>query len=493
LKTNLKKVTLATAVALALGAGSASAAITTNYGLPAAAAVGGTITVATETVNVIKQNQATSLASGNSLIFTSTAVWGAGSTITLQVNGATFNGAPNQLTADPSGVLALNLAVAGAPTVGTQIGSTQYQWVVGTANAIGDTLEFDLGTIQSTNLVSTSGPVTYTITVNNPPAGGGAAIDATPVTSGAAFNVTSAVTGTALTNGNTVSDVAQLVAGVPFVFNAAGGLANPIGTAGSAWTLSNVTSAQAITAGGLVITLDGNFTGIATVNEAGVTASSATGVATVGAVAGTMTINAARTQATAIITGGLAAGGAFTFNPVLVFDGATQQGPRTFTSSANLIAVGTFNANAPIATTGSASIVSVTNNGMAFSTDLMGTSSPNTVVIRDASNNLPVTGGRIIMTGSTYAGLSAGASAGTAFGPITLSTLLPSGGQVVLTPASIAADAAVVAAGGLPAGAAAKFNFVVETAAGSASEKKQVAGVGLSSQTVQVGGALTLF
>jgi len=442
-----------------------------------------TVVVATESTPIIKQNQATS----GMLAFGSTTLWNFGTTVNLQVNNATFSGAPATVTAQATGVdLGAGLGIA-AP--GTLVAPNLYQWTLLTGAPIGTVTRFNLNTIQGTNLTATAGPVTYTVTINQPGAVGGAAIEGTPLTTGPAFNVIPALTATGLVNANTVADVGQLVAGVPYVFVAPPAAAGTtLGAAGSNLTITNVTTAEPMLQNNLVVKLLGDFSGVAAIRATGMTASSAAGVPTAGAPANTMTITqvppAVTGVATAVITGGLAANSAFAFSPRLVFDGVTQQTVRSFTVAVDILAGGSYVA-APN-NLASASIVSVSNNGMKFSTDLMGTASSNKVVIRDLSNNLPPAGGRIMISGKVFPSLAPGAQAGTPFGPITLAPRLLSGGQVSLTPAMIAADPNVIAAGGLPAGAAATFNFTVETASGTASEKKQVAGVGINAQTILV-------
>jgi len=479
-------IALAMIGSLVLGSAVASAAITVNFG----PGVGNTptVVVGSQTSAVIKLNQATSTTVGGPLAFTSTVPWPFGTTINLVVNNATFSNAI--LNASAPGVK-LGAALAGAPVAGTLIAPNHYQWTVGGLGApVGSVFNFDTFTNQVLNVTGTVGAVTFTVTINAPLNVGGGAIDATPVTTGPALNVVPALTATGLVNANTIADVAQLSpAGVPFVYNVAGPALNTLGNTGGKLTITNVTTAQPMLPANIVVKLLGDFTGIAAVNAPLMTASSAAGVPTAGAALNTMTITQApgttAGQATAIITAGLAAGGVFNFAPQLVFDGVTQQSSRAFTVAVDIIAGGTFAASPNDLT--AASIVSVSNNGLVFSTDLMGTASSNIVVLRDLSNNLPAAGGRIILSGTVFPSLAAGAQAGTPFGPITLAVTVPSGGQAVLTPLSIAADPNVIAAGGLPAGAAASFNFVVASAAGSASEKKQVAGVGINAQTIAIG------
>jgi len=477
---------IAAMAALVLSAGTASAAITANYGPVAGAGVSATLNVATQSIAVIKQNQQ----AGGPLTFTAGVAWPVGSTVTLAVNGATFNGAPNAVTATTTGTVVIGAGVQQSPT--------QYQWVVGTASTPTDTVTFNTGGAQVTNLTASTGPVTYTITVNAPAAVGGAVLDGTPATTGAAFNMVSAfaiipsgaVPLTGFSNATTVTDVAQLVAGVPFVFNVAFPALNTAANVGH-FHVGNATSNQAIAAGQALVTIVGDFNGIAAVNTiAGMSGSSAAGALTPGG-AGTFTINALKTAATAVNTLAIAGGaGPLFVDPRFVFDGVTQQAPRTFSASGSLLAGGNFVAAAGIIPV-TGPIDTIANNGLGFTTDLMGTASANTIVIRDRSavGGLPAAGGKVILTATVFPTIAAGASAGTAFGPVALATTLPDGGQLVLTPASIAADPNVIAAGGLPIGGAANFTFVVQTPAGSISEKKQVPGVGINAQTT-LGGTM---
>lgn len=100
-------------------------------------------------------------------------------------------------------------------------------------------------------------------------------------------------------------------------------------------------------------------------------------------------------------------------------------------------------------------------DGMKFDTITTGTSSSNTVHIRDISGVLPAEGGKIFVTITEYADHAAnGRGEGTVMVERKpLSVTLPNKGAVTLKPSEIAADLGV----SLTAGRQARFLFEVET------------------------------
>ncbi|MEZ6972708.1 MULTISPECIES: S-layer protein [Aeromonas] len=112
----------------------------------------------------------------------------------------------------------------------------------------------------------------------------------------------------------------------------------------------------------------------------------------------------------------------------------------------------------------------ITRDGMKFDTITTGTTSSNTIHIRDVSKILPAEGGKIFVTITEYAAHDAnGRGEGTVL--VTrkpLSVTLPSGGAVTLKPADVAADVGAA----ITAGRQARFLFEVETNQGEVAVKK---------------------
>lgn len=117
-----------------------------------------------------------------------------------------------------------------------------------------------------------------------------------------------------------------------------------------------------------------------------------------------------------------------------------------------------------------AKVFLIGRDGMKFDTITTGTTSSNTVHIRDISGVLPVEGGKIFVTITEYADHGAnGRGEGTVMverKPLTIT--LPNKGAVTLKPAEIAADLGV----SLTAGRQARFLFEVETNKGEVAVKK---------------------
>lgn len=115
-------------------------------------------------------------------------------------------------------------------------------------------------------------------------------------------------------------------------------------------------------------------------------------------------------------------------------------------------------------------VLLIGRDGMKFDTITTGTSSSNTVHIRDISGVLPAEGGKIFVTITEYADHAAnGRGEGTVMVERkALSVTLPNKGAVTLKPSEIAADLGV----SLTAGRQARFLFEVETNQGEVAVKK---------------------
>lgn len=118
-----------------------------------------------------------------------------------------------------------------------------------------------------------------------------------------------------------------------------------------------------------------------------------------------------------------------------------------------------------------ASIFNVSRDGLKFDTITTGSTSANTIHIRDVSRVLPAAGGKIYVTIVEYDahGLDQNAEGNVLVERKELSLTLPSGGAVTLSPAGVAAD---VGAAINPARQA-RFVFEVETNIGEVAVKKQ--------------------
>ncbi len=420
--------------------------------------------IAAQTTDVILQNQPTT---GDVVFTIAGALAVSGSTITLQVNGALFNpSAPPEVAV---GQVGGGSAAAVASTTGTlSPDNTQAQWSVSADFIATDTITFQLNAVQSTDLRSvTAGTnVDYTITIN----AGGAAIESTPVDTELAFSIVNAATldTTNFAANTDTADVSQ-----SFIFlNTGTGVTTGAGAAN--FTVQNPTSSQALTEANLVCILRGDLNGITSVTNANVTGSSDSG-STASGVATEFLIDSSNAFAAAVITGGLAATTNADIAPVFELDGVTAQNARSFTLECDLLAGGTFGSQDNVISLVASE--SIARNGFGFQSVFLGTSANNQVVIRDHSGNLGSAGGNISVTLTFYDG----AGAGTTIGPVTLATKLPNNGQVVLTPSQIIGEMGAVASG-VPTESFATFEFAVETAAGSAGNKKQVPGIGIDIQ-----------
>lgn len=117
----------------------------------------------------------------------------------------------------------------------------------------------------------------------------------------------------------------------------------------------------------------------------------------------------------------------------------------------------------------------ITRDGLKFDTITTGTTSSNQIFIRDVSKVLPDVGGKIFVTITEYDQHSVNNGRGEGTDLVTraeLSTTLPSGGAVTLTPADVAADVGAK----ITDGRQARFLFEVETDRGEVAVKKAVGG-----------------
>ncbi|HDY8106590.1 TPA: cell surface protein [Vibrio vulnificus] len=231
--------------------------------------------------------------------------------------------------------------------------------------------------------------------------------------------------------------------------------------------LNNVTSNQEIQLNKVNIKLEGDFSGFK-VNEAGQFLN-ATGAATGLVLA---------KDGTAVTTTGLGdivtrGGESHDLNSLLTFaidkDNETPIEAQKMTLSATIL--GTSQQTFEDYTAKLADLFIITRDGLKFDTILTGTTSANTIHIRDVSGILPVEGGKIFVTVWEYGahGLHEGASHEPIVTRHELSVKLPNEGAVTLSPASIAADIGFEPA----AGRQARMLFEVETNVGEVAVKKQ--------------------
>ncbi|MDM5101383.1 VapA family S-layer protein [Aeromonas salmonicida] len=112
----------------------------------------------------------------------------------------------------------------------------------------------------------------------------------------------------------------------------------------------------------------------------------------------------------------------------------------------------------------------ITRDGLKFDTITTGTTSANTIHIRDISDILPEAGGKIYVTIVQYGehGVNGKAPGEVLVKRSVLSTTLPSGGAVTLKPSEVAAEVGA----DMVAGRQARFVFEVETNRGEVAVKK---------------------
>lgn len=228
----------------------------------------------------------------------------------------------------------------------------------------------------------------------------------------------------------------------------------------------------AVQANDLVVTLAGNMSGIATIGCTGLETApaAADNQCLIDATAGTAVGSNAGNNS-------FDGGAVLAVAPVWNLDGTTQQEARSFTAAAALAAATNFNAVTVLSAT---NVYNIVRDGFSFNTGWVGTSSANLIRIRDLSNTLSAAGATINVT-LTYYDAS---GAPTVVGPTALTTTLPNGGDVAMTPAEIIAEMGA----SVPTGLAARFSFAVETTTGWAGNKKQVGGVGLDTKITTNGG-----
>ncbi|RJG42735.1 VapA family S-layer protein [Motilimonas pumila] len=163
---------------------------------------------------------------------------------------------------------------------------------------------------------------------------------------------------------------------------------------------------------------------------------------------------------------------------LLAFNGEDAIEASSYKATATIL--GSDNATYDDFTTSLADVFIVTRDGLKFDTITTGTTSSNTIYIRDVSDALPEAGGKIYVTVIEYGehGVN-GAGDGTVLVErAALSTLLPSFGAVTLDPRQVQEDVGVT----VTEGRQARFIFEVETNKGEVAIKKQVSGVGVDIQ-----------
>ncbi|HFQ5397944.1 TPA: cell surface protein [Vibrio vulnificus] len=231
--------------------------------------------------------------------------------------------------------------------------------------------------------------------------------------------------------------------------------------------LNNVTSNQEIQLNKVNLKLEGDFSGYK-VNEAGQflnAANQPTGLTLA-------------KDGTAVTTAGLGdivtrGGQSEALSGFLTFaidkDNETPIEAQKMTLSATIL--GTSQQTFEDYTAKLADLFIITRDGLKFDTILTGTTSANTIHIRDVSGILPVEGGKIFVTVWEYDahGLHEGAKHNPIITRHELSVKLPNEGAVTLSPASIAADIGFEPA----AGRQARMLFEVETNVGEVAVKKQ--------------------
>ncbi len=134
----------------------------------------------------------------------------------------------------------------------------------------------------------------------------------------------------------------------------------------------------------------------------------------------------------------------------------------------------------------------ITRDGMKFDTITTGTTSANTIHIRDISEILPEAGGKIYVTIVQYGehGVNGKAPGEVLVKRVPLTTTLPSGGAVTLKPAEVAAEVGA----DMVTGRQARFVFEVETNRGEVAVKKSNAeGVDIQNGTKGVQGEIVDF
>jgi hypothetical protein len=143
----------------------------------------------------------------------------------------------------------------------------------------------------------------------------------------------------------------------------------------------------------ILVSISGDFTGIASIAGANLTGSDATGNIT-GGLAGKFLITADKTMAYAVNTAALAAGAAIATAPTFTIDGTTSQSARNFivTVSNFVDAVDNW---AAFTYYNPKNFYDILRNGVSFSANSLGPL--NTIKITDRSGNLPAAGGLVIV------------------------------------------------------------------------------------------------
>jgi len=409
-------------------------------------------------------------------------------TITITLTGGAVFSATSPTLTPSTGSLGSGTA-ATVPLSGGAAGSTSALWrVSSTTMAVGQTLTLnsDLGTIFDVTGVAPGNDADIQITLKTSTnlVIGTASQPLSTVVHGTASHPKFPFTGkdlTAVTLDAAVKADTAKVASLFKFFDAAGTKKTGKTTKASVQndTVGGLKTSD-IAAKHVLFTLGGNFSGITSV--AGSTKITGDDGTFAGAgTAKSFTINAAKTKAMAVNNALIGAGGLADAAPVFTIDGTTQQLARTFTVQIDIKGDTNWVGHQALA---ASDIYSIKRDGFSFTTTQTGIGSTNKINIRDTSGTLPAAGAVITLTVTTY---NAATGAGTT-SSFPLNKKLLSNGQVAVTSATIVASA--TAAGVTLAPGAANINFAVNTTSGTASVKKQVAGVGLDIGSVNKAGTV---
>lgn len=184
------------------------------------------------------------------------------------------------------------------------------------------------------------------------------------------------------------------------------------GTTGSMTVLDvvNATGPTAVPAATLfainkvLVTLSGDFAGIASISAAGFTGSDATGTAS--GVVGQFLINTAKTKAYAVNTAALAGNTTTSLDPTFTLDGTTSQIARSFTAQVEMLVNAPFLARSYFDKTD----YTILRNGVSFSANSIGPL--NMIKITDRSGNLPALGAVVLVSAYDAAGAKLADAAG---------------------------------------------------------------------------------
>lgn len=430
--------------------------------------------------NVVSQAAATDkddIAASTNIVYTVAAGQSLAPNDTIEITltgGAVFDGTTGVTLQPSAGDVGAGATNASAPLTGGTAGSTSATWRVITTVAAGSTLTlnsnaaiFDVaGVVPGNNanigitLKTSTGTVIGTANQLVKELAG----DAYPFTG---VNLTT-TTVTSSTN------TAQVATGYKFLEdNATDVLTDAVTINTQTNSAATSVPTQVVTAGKLLYTITGDFTGVASIAATGVNGADAAGAASVPAVAGGFAINAAKTAAYATNAANIAAGGALNINDlVLTLDGTTEQAARTFNIATQLLADTLWTAHQ---TQSSVTATVIARNGTFFTSNSTG--GLNSLKITDQSGGLPVGGGDILYKAYDVAGAAVSAAAGAP----ALPTKVPSNGTVIVPGADLVAN--------YPN--AVRFDVTVNSADANISNvKKSADGVNLTTYRSGTGGSL---